>query len=186
MVEGSDMVELYALCEPGTDVIRYIGKAKCARKRLMTHIRDSRRRNRPVNQWVRAITATGNMPVVIVLKVVPSSIWEAEERALIAEYRAKNVNLLNVADGGATPKSDPIKSAIRIRKVVEYRPKSVMRIYRILEYYISMSRKMFPHKTDHYIAVKEQWRKAVMVARSNGRMSFIEQKAGEFLVERGR
>lgn len=49
-----------------------------------------------------------------------------------------------------------------------------------------MARKMFPHKTDHYIAVKEQWRKAVMVARSNGRMSFIEQKAGEFLVERGR
>lgn len=181
-----DMVELYALCEPGTDVVRYIGKAKCARKRLMTHVRDSRRRNRPVNRWVRAITATGNMPVVIVLKVVPSSIWEAEERALIAEYRAKNTDLLNVADGGALPKSDPMQSATRIRKAVECRPKSVMRIYRILEYYISMSRKMFPHRTSHYIAVKEQWRRAVMMARSNGRMPIIEQKAGEFLAARGR
>lgn len=181
-----DMVELYALCEPGTDVVRYIGKAKCARKRLMTHVRDSRRRNCPVNLWVRKITATGNMPAILILKTVPAINWEAEERALIAEYRAKNIDLLNVADGGAIPKSDPAKSAARMRKINERQPTSVMRIYRILEYYISMSRKMFPHKTEHFIAVKEKWRMAVMIARSTGRMSFIEQKAGEFLAARGR
>jgi hypothetical protein len=126
------------------------------------------------------------VPSVVILRVVPVEVWEDEERKIIAEYRQKYSNLLNVADGGSMPKSDPKKSSVRIKLVVEQRHKSIMRVYRIIEYYVSMSRRLFPHRTERYLAVKETWRAAVMVARANGKMDILEQKAGGFLAAHSR
>jgi hypothetical protein len=92
-------VEIYALSDPITGRLRYVGKANNSKKRLASHIRDSRRRNTPVCCWIRALAAKGQAPVLTVLELVPSAEWQDAERRLIAEYRVK-AKLLNVADGG--------------------------------------------------------------------------------------
>ncbi len=96
------MIEIYALCDPTTKEIRYIGKATNSVKRLKSHIRDSRRRNTPVYCWIRSLMKTNNLPELIVLEVVEDSVWEDAERRLIAQHRA-NGRVLNVADGGDEP-----------------------------------------------------------------------------------
>lgn len=95
------MVEIYALHDPDTNEIRYIGKANNAQKRLKSHILD-RRHNRPVCQWVKSLVENGKAPVVRVLETVPADQWEEAERRLIAAHR-KTCDLLNLADGGAMP-----------------------------------------------------------------------------------
>lgn len=102
-VATNHRVEIYALKCPTTGDIRYIGKANDSQKRLKTHVRDSRRRNTPVYCWIKKLTATGLMPVVEVLLVTDADNWKLEEIRLIAEYKAKNAQLLNVAIGGDEP-----------------------------------------------------------------------------------
>jgi hypothetical protein len=96
------VVEIYGLYDPETDELRYVGKAKDSKRRLNTHLRESRTGSRPVNCWVRKLTTAGKLPVLKVLAVVDSHRWEDEERRLIAEHR-KVADLLNLADGGAMP-----------------------------------------------------------------------------------
>ena len=95
------VASIYALVDPDSGMIRYIGKANDPAKRLQTHARESRRLMRPVNCWVRSL---GRLPDLVVLRDNCHD-WEQEERRLIASARASGYPLLNVADGGATPKA---------------------------------------------------------------------------------
>jgi len=101
------MASIYALVDPDTGMVRYIGKANDPAKRLQTHIREARRLLRPVNCWVRSL---GRPPEMVVLRDNCGD-WEREERRLIASARAAGYPLLNLADGGAMPK--PTKEQLR-------------------------------------------------------------------------
>lgn len=96
---------IYALHDPDTGEVRYIGKANKPNMRLKTHVRESRTRRRPVNNWVQGLVAQGKMPVLEVVHW--TDYWEEAERSLIADCRAAGMNLLNLADGGATPSCTP-------------------------------------------------------------------------------
>jgi hypothetical protein len=98
-------VEIYGLCDPDSDELRYVGKANNAAKRLKTHILE-RHLNRPVCRWVRSLIEQGKAPTLKILEVVPKDQWEDAERRLIAEHR-KTCSLLNLADGGAMPSQTP-------------------------------------------------------------------------------
>lgn len=91
---GAEIYGLYDQC----DTLRYIGKANCARKRLASHMRDSRRRDTPLYRWIRK----NGRPEMRVLEVC-SGDWRDAERRLIAEARRIGCPLLNVADGGDEP-----------------------------------------------------------------------------------
>lgn len=99
------MVEIYALCEPDTGAIRYIGKANSAAARLKRHVLDSRRRDYPVYRWMKKLAAKGQLPTLRILEVVED--WHSAERRLIAASRANGDRLLNVADGGDEPHCPP-------------------------------------------------------------------------------
>jgi len=43
---------IYALTDPSTGEVRYIGKANDPSARLKSHLMDSRRRNTPVYRWI--------------------------------------------------------------------------------------------------------------------------------------
>lgn len=101
--QDSATVEIYGLHDPTTDELRYIGKAKCHKKRLVAHLREHRRHTPPYC-WIRSLSA---IPVVRVLSVVLEAQWELEEKRLIFEARLSGTRLLNLADGGDQPKSSP-------------------------------------------------------------------------------
>jgi hypothetical protein len=96
------VVEIYALSDPRSGDIRYIGKANDAHKRLKSHLRDSRRRDTPVYRWIRKLAGEGFAPSLTILASVVDG-WQRVERGFIAEARAMGINLLNVADGGDEP-----------------------------------------------------------------------------------
>lgn len=79
-------------------VLRYIGKANDAQRRLKSHMRDARRRNTPLYAWLRK----HGVPEIRVLEADCED-WVEAERRLIAEARAQGVALLNLADGGDQP-----------------------------------------------------------------------------------
>lgn len=91
------MIEIYALCDPDDGTIKYVGKAVCSKKRLKSHLRDSRRRNTPVYQWIRSLEKA---PELKVLEVVFEYEWKDAERRWIEEYRGQ---ILNLAKGGNEP-----------------------------------------------------------------------------------
>jgi hypothetical protein len=96
------MVEIYGLFDPTSNELRYVGKAKDAAKRLKRHLCESRTHKRPVNNWIKSLTADGKLPRMEVLETVPADQWQAAEIRLIALHR-QTCKLLNVADGGDMP-----------------------------------------------------------------------------------
>jgi hypothetical protein len=98
-----DVCEIYALKDPETGSVRYIGKANDSAKRLKSHLRDSKRRKTPVYRWIQKLEKSGKTPSIEVLLVCEKAAWPEYETHLIAEYRAAGVALLNVADGGDEP-----------------------------------------------------------------------------------
>lgn len=96
------MVEIYALTDPRTGETRYIGKANDSKKRLASHIRDSRRRDTPVYRWIRKITDIGLLPGLQIIATTESD-WQKIEIQKIAEAKANGARLLNVAKGGDEP-----------------------------------------------------------------------------------
>lgn len=104
-------VYIYALSDPDSGEVRYIGKANNPEKRLKSHMRDSVRRDYPVYRWIRKLSAAGKSPVMKVLSSHIGDEWMQAEREAIDNYRENGCRLLNVAIGGIEPYcSDELRS----------------------------------------------------------------------------
>jgi len=95
------MASIYGLYDVDGN-LRYIGKANNPRKRLMSHMRDARRRRTPLYDWI-------NKHGIPEMRVLESDCadWREAEKRLIAEARVNGARLLNVADGGDEPYCSP-------------------------------------------------------------------------------
>lgn len=90
---------IYCLCEPGTKIIRYIGKTDGPLKyRLAEHLCDPGPSHK-VN-WVKLLRQKGQKPDVHLLCVVPRNDFARYERAFIAVARKAGLDLTNMLDGG--------------------------------------------------------------------------------------
>lgn len=94
-------VMIYALCDPKTEAIRYIGKANNLQRRMACHKYEAMSTSNTTwkAKWLRSI---GCKPLVKVLEEVPFERWEEVERRWIAEARRAGAELTNYADGGET------------------------------------------------------------------------------------
>jgi predicted GIY-YIG superfamily endonuclease len=125
----ADGASIYALCCNETGEVRYIGKADDPEKRLKSHIRDSRRRNSPVCNWIKK----HGKPNMVVL-VSGCSDWPSAEREAILFGREIGLRLLNLADGGNQPVTASKKTlSENARSATAKRPKIIMRLFRRLE-----------------------------------------------------
>lgn len=124
------LVAIYALCDPGTGEIRYIGKANDPRARLKSHLRDARRRATPVYRWISKLGKSNQQPRIQVLAWTDD--WREEERRQIADLRAKGARLLNVAEGGDEPACPPSVRAENGRKVAKARDPIIWRYRRAM------------------------------------------------------
>lgn len=100
-VKRSARAEIYALIDPRTNEVKYIGKANNSLKRLESHLRDYKRRNYPVYIWMRELSEIGLKPKIEVLMVTND--WVSDERLIIQHYKSIGCELLNVAKGGDEP-----------------------------------------------------------------------------------
>lgn len=89
-------VSIYALCEPETGEIRYIGKSQDPKARASSHVSVGYHgRNVALCDWVHVLRECGARPTVRVLCVVPPGADASPvERALIREHDGPR--LLNV------------------------------------------------------------------------------------------
>lgn len=95
-----DFVTIYALVDPRTDEVRYVGKASDPVLRLRQHLTPGRMAKRSYkNHWLRELTREGLMPRMEILDSVESDRVDQSEREWIAFFR-KTSNLTNMTDGG--------------------------------------------------------------------------------------
>lgn len=91
---------IYALKDPLTDEIRYVGKTVQTLCSRLRHHRNAKHRTHCAN-WIQKLRKLELMPIPIVLEIVPAGgDWVAAEKHWIASYRTAGARLTNLTDGG--------------------------------------------------------------------------------------
>lgn len=91
---------IYALCEPGTRTIRYIGKANDPTARRREHLLVSATLNTHLGHWISSLKVVGAVPELVTLREVPLESWKEEEVRYIRAARMLGMSLVNGTDGG--------------------------------------------------------------------------------------
>lgn len=86
---------IYALKEPDTGEIRYIGKADDPKERLYVHLADKSRNHR--TNWIRSLDEKPDSEIV---DEVPVEHWQQWEVAYIEFFREQGCGLVNGTPGG--------------------------------------------------------------------------------------
>lgn len=90
---------IYALIDPFTDEVRYVGKSVRPQERLINHCNEQSRTWR--TNWLRSLRAKGARPRLRILQELPiDADWQEAERAWIAKGRALGWPLTNCTSGG--------------------------------------------------------------------------------------
>lgn len=91
---------IYALIDPLTQLVRYVGKSNHPRIRLAQHVTESRRLGTHRNCWINSLVELGLRPILEVIEEVPTELWEMCERRHIAWFRNEGYDITNATDGG--------------------------------------------------------------------------------------
>lgn len=107
-------VTIYALCDPDTNEVRYIGQTVDPSIRLRAHLSDSFSGQSNKDKWIRSLLVRGKHPTLQALAVV--NVADADTAELDAIQQAnrdgfKVLNGVNSANGGIShprPKPDSV------------------------------------------------------------------------------
>lgn len=93
---------IYALIDPVTDEVRYIGKTETTlKKRYSGHLTDARRgHKRHVYNWIRQLLSLDLAPIIKVLEECAKEMWAERETWWIAYGRQVGWRLTNATAGG--------------------------------------------------------------------------------------
>jgi DNA-binding CsgD family transcriptional regulator len=121
---------IYALLDPFTEQIRYIGKSVRPKSRLLNHCNDPAVTWR--TNWIKSVMAQGRTPMIQILeKLAHADDWQEVERRWIAYGREQGWPLTNCTDGGdGVPNLPPdIRERMRLTWLGrKHRPESLERI----------------------------------------------------------
>lgn len=91
---------IYALCEPGTRKVRYIGKTSTtSKKRLSRHLHETIKLDTYMGRWLRLLRSHEKVPTLVVLKEVEGDGNDAEKR-YIRYAKGLGMRLVNATEGG--------------------------------------------------------------------------------------
>jgi hypothetical protein len=89
---------IYALTDPDSSEVRYVGKSNHPTRCLYLHYREKAPTYK--NRWLRSVRARGQEPVIRILEEIDEADWQERERYWIAFYRERGARLVNGTDGG--------------------------------------------------------------------------------------
>lgn len=120
---------IYALIDPETKDIRYVGKSIRPRARLTNHLNEKSRCYR--THWLQSLRRRGLRPILRLLDILPlSGNWQAVERDWIARAR-EAWSLVNSTDGGDGVVNLPAEARERMRKTWlgrKHRPETIAKL----------------------------------------------------------
>jgi hypothetical protein len=99
----SKTVFIYALVDPRTQEVRYVGKTACTEERLRGHLYETQTKHTYKGKWLAQLRREGLKPELVILEEVPEEVWQDAERRQITLYRAAGARLTNGTDGGEGP-----------------------------------------------------------------------------------
>jgi len=95
------MVYIYALIDPRTNEVRYIGKSVTPEKRLIVHVCTTHVDSNPRKlNWIKQLKEEGLRPTLLILEETTTELWPEREKYWIEFQRSLGNNLTNLADGG--------------------------------------------------------------------------------------
>lgn len=93
-------VFIYALKDPDTGQIRYVGASVNPKKRFCVHTHKGGQEDNHRARWVRRLQLGNMNPVLLILDEVPEAEWQQWEVAYIEYFRERGCNLTNGTKGG--------------------------------------------------------------------------------------
>lgn len=111
-------VYIYALIDPITKEIRYVGCSLNADNRYKAHLHEASHNHKCHKcNWIRKLVREGNSPVLNIIDEVPEEDWQLAECAWIFHYREElECKLTNMTDGGDGILNPSIITRIRLSK----------------------------------------------------------------------
>jgi predicted GIY-YIG superfamily endonuclease len=91
---------IYALKDPTTNEIRYIGKANDPNERYKNHINKYGDKNTHKRNWLNKLREEKLKPILEILEEVSIDNWVEFEKSYIKKYLDAGCKLLNYTDGG--------------------------------------------------------------------------------------
>lgn len=94
---------IYALSNPITKEVRYVGKTNNPSLRLSMHILE--KANTKKSAWIKSLEKKGLKPEMEILEEMPhepDSLWQEAERFYISYFRFLGMRLTNADDGGVS------------------------------------------------------------------------------------
>jgi hypothetical protein len=94
-------VYIYALVDPRTDTVRYIGKSVEPEQRFYSHLWAAKKTEKQfrVLRWIRTLLSQSVEPVMWIIEETTPELWEERERYWISHYGGFE-NLTNLTEGG--------------------------------------------------------------------------------------
>lgn len=96
---GVKTTYIYALIDPRTEQIRYIGKTVNPKGRYCSHISPSSR-CRKTKDWVQSLIKRGLKPIMEIIDEITDECWQDAEIGYIRLLKACGANLKNISQGG--------------------------------------------------------------------------------------
>lgn len=104
----ADTTFIYALVDPVTHAVRYVGKSNNPARRLIIHVSGDKC-NTWKDRWLAQLKACGMRPDLRILEECDYATWLTRECWWIQHLRAVGEPLTNIAVGGAAP---PVRKGV--------------------------------------------------------------------------
>ena len=106
---------IYALIDPRTNEVRYVGKSDNPKRRLYEHCK---RTNDSTHKscWIKGLTSKKLKPIIEVVDIVPYNEWQFWEQYWVSQMKTWGFNLTNLTNGGEKQKitSEVTKQKLRL------------------------------------------------------------------------
>lgn len=125
-----NMVYIYALSDPDTCQVRYIGKSIRPAERLQNHMNEVSNCHR--SHWLQSLKKAGKRPTITIIEQIAGDIpWQLSERYWIARGRKFGWPLTNNTDGGDGVPGLPQETRDRMASIWrgrKHKPESLAKI----------------------------------------------------------
>lgn len=94
---------VYVICDPRTDVVRYVGTTqKNPNRRFQHHVNTAKsgRSHTHCGNWLRSLLSIGVNPLFRIVETGVGAGWSEAEKRWIAKFKKEGVPLTNHTDGG--------------------------------------------------------------------------------------